>query len=155
MKKSIPTPLSTIFPASFLNPGWSVWNSFFSLSMPWRSFLSLRNNLPGPQVGSDAKEQTIFPPVALRDDTADSRVGNKAGSGFFTCEKSLGNCARRDMMMDLVGQHCSIFANIDRVGAYFDLYGSTNSPLLPRGTNGSSMSDMTSICACSNSSCLA
>lgn len=82
--------------------------------MPCRSFLSLKNSLPGPQVGKDAKEQTIFPPVALKADTADSSVGNKAGSGFFTCENSLGNCARRDVMTDLVNQHYFILAKIPR-----------------------------------------
>ena len=104
MKKSMPTPLSTILPASFLKPGWSVWNSFFSVSIPCKSFLSLRNSLPGPHVGRDAKEQTIFPPVALSDDNADSSVGSRAGSGFLTCQKRAGNCARRDVMMDLPGQ---------------------------------------------------
>ena len=91
IKKSMPTPLSTILPASFLNPGWSVWNNFFSVSIPCKSFLSRRNSLPGPHVGNDAKEQTIFPPVALSDDNADSSVGSRAGSGFLTCEKRAGN----------------------------------------------------------------
>ena len=72
--------------------------------MPCKSFLSLRNNLPGPHVGKEAREQTIFPPVALRDDNADSSVGNRAGSGFLTCEKRAGNCARREVMIDLMGQ---------------------------------------------------
>lgn len=103
----MPTPLSTILPASFLKPGWSVWKSFFSVSIPCKSFLSLRNSLPGPHVGRDAKEQTIFPPVALSDDKADSSVGSRAGSGFLTCEKRAGNCARRDVMMDLLGQPVS------------------------------------------------
>ena len=72
--------------------------------MPCKSFLSLRNSLPGPHVGNEAKEQTIFPPVVLRDDIADSNVGSRAGSGFLTCEKRLGNCARREVIIDLMGQ---------------------------------------------------
>ena len=55
-------------------------------------------------MGKDAREQTIFPPVALSDDNADSSVGNSAGSGFFTCEKRPGNCARREVMIDLTNQ---------------------------------------------------
>lgn len=109
IKKSIPTPLSTILAASFLKPGWSVWKSFFSVSIPCKSFLSLRNSLPGPHVGNDAKEQTIFPPVALSDDSADSSVGSRAGSGFFTCEKRAGNCARREVMIDLA---CELVSDV-------------------------------------------
>ena len=55
-------------------------------------------------MGKEAREQTIFPPVALSDDNADSSVGNRAGSGFLTCEKRAGNCARREVMIDLMGQ---------------------------------------------------
>ena len=55
-------------------------------------------------MGKEAREQTIFPPVALSDDSADSSVGNRAGSGFLTCEKRAGNCARREVMTDLTGQ---------------------------------------------------
>lgn len=72
--------------------------------MPCKSFLSLRKSLPGPHVGNDAKEQTIFPPVALSDDNADSSVGSRAGSGFLACEKRAGNCARREVIIDLTGQ---------------------------------------------------
>ena len=71
--------------------------------MPCRSFLSRKKSRPGPQVGNEAKEQTIFPPVLLNDDTADSSVGKRAGSGFLLCEKSLGKSARREVMMDLAG----------------------------------------------------
>ena len=74
--------------------------------MPCRSFLSRRNSLPGPHVGSDAKAQTIFPPVAPSDDNADSSVGSRAGSGFLTCEKRIGSCARREVIIALIGQSC-------------------------------------------------
>lgn len=103
-KRSIPTPDSTILPASFLNPGCSVWKSFFSVSIPWRSFLSLKNNLPGPKVGNEAREQMIFPPVALSADTADSKVGNRTGSGFLACEKRSGNRPNKAVIIDLASQ---------------------------------------------------
>lgn len=63
--------------------------------------------MPGPHVGNDAREQTILPPVALSEDNADSSVGSRAGSGFLTCEKRAGNCARREVMIDLMGQLAS------------------------------------------------
>ena len=69
--------------------------------MPCRSFLSLRKSRPGPQVGNDAREQTILPPVLLKDDTADSSVGKRAGSGLLPCEKSLGKFVRREVIIDL------------------------------------------------------
>ena len=66
--------------------------------------MSLKNNLPGPSVGSDAREQTIFPPVAFNADTADSIAGNRTGSGFLACEKSSGINLRRLVMTDLANQ---------------------------------------------------
>ena len=104
MKKSMPTPLSTILPAVFFHPGCSVWNSFLSVSIPCKSFLSLKNSLPGPHVGRADKEQTIFPPVACNADTAESSTGSKMGSGFLTWEKSVGSCVKRDVITDLPSQ---------------------------------------------------
>ena len=43
--------------------------------------------------------------MTVRDANADSSVGNRAGSGFLTCEKRAGNCARSEVMIDLPGQH--------------------------------------------------
>ena len=104
MKKSTPTPLSTIFAAVFLHSGCSVWKSFFSVSMPCNLPSSRKNNRPGPQVGSADKEHMIFPPVDLRAARAASRVGKRAGSGFFTWENRSGSCVRSEEMTDLICQ---------------------------------------------------
>ena len=59
------------------------------------------NSLPGPQVGNAESEQMILPPVAASASSAALRVGNNAGSGFLTSEKSLGICLNNDVIMDL------------------------------------------------------
>lgn len=101
MKKSIPTPLSTIFVPVFFHPGCSVWKSFFSVSMPCILLSSLINSLPGPHVGSADSEHTILPPVRANADNAALSVGSKAGSAFFTWAKSVGICVRSDVMVEL------------------------------------------------------
>lgn len=101
MKKSTPTPLSVILLAHFFHPGCSVWNSFFSVSIPWSFWSSLMNNRPGPHVGSAEREQMILPPVAVSAASAAVSVGSKAGSGFLMSEKNFGICVRSDVIVDL------------------------------------------------------
>lgn len=128
MKKSIPTPLCTIFSATLTKPGCSVFSSFFSASVLCELPSSRKNSRPGPQVGSAANEHTIFPPVAASASTAEFSVGSRAGSGCLTSENMRGNCVRRDVMTAL------------------DSEGFTKRPSV-NGRNGSSRSGMTSICA--------
>ena len=66
------------------------------------------DNLPGPQVGNADREQTILPPVAESAMSAESRTGNKAGSGFLTSANSAGNRSRRDTMTDLELVSCAM-----------------------------------------------
>lgn len=51
-----------------------------------------------------AREHIIFPPVAVRAESAASSVGSRAGSGFLISAKRVGNCASRDVMTDLEDQ---------------------------------------------------
>ena len=46
----------------------------------------------------------IFPPVAVRAESAASSVGNRAGSGFLTSEKRAGSCASSEVITVLTGQ---------------------------------------------------
>lgn len=101
MKKSTPTPLWTIFSAIFFQPGCSVINSFVSFSAFWSFPSFLKKSLPGPQVGSVDKEHTIFPPVEDKADRAAFSVGRRAGSGFLTCAKRLGNCVNKVVITSL------------------------------------------------------
>ena len=101
MNKSTPTPLSTILLAVFFQPGCSVWKSFFSVSIPCSLPSSLMKRLPGPHVGNAESEQMILPPVARSAESAESSVGNKAGSGFLTSENSAGSRWRRQIIIDL------------------------------------------------------
>lgn len=50
----------------------------------------------------------ILPPVAAKDDMADSRVGSNVGSGFLFCEKSVGSDLSKETMTDLPHEQSAI-----------------------------------------------
>lgn len=93
----------------------------------------------------------ILPPVAVKAASAALSVGNKAGSGFFMSEKSFGICVRSEVIIDL--QSKQVVTLVVSPQTNLDSYASTKRPSLPRGTNGSSMSGITSICADSSEAC--
>jgi hypothetical protein len=125
--------------------------SFLSLSALCVLPSSLRKRRPGPHVGNAAKEQIILPPVFSRAATAAFKVGSNAGSGFLICEKSVGSWLSREVIIALLSLVLHRLLFLGYV-TYLDSYGSTKRPSL-RGTNGSSISGITIICACSNAGC--
>ena len=61
-------------------------------------------SLPGPQVGSEDNEHTIFPPVSFKADNAELRAGSRTGSSFFIRVNSSGSRERREVMTSLGNQ---------------------------------------------------